>query len=125
MSLGHGPRPHPAVRLVRGALVQFHFSRGLLGTGEHAADHHTMRAGGERLGDIAGVANAAVANDRNTGALERLGNARYRAHLRHADSGDDSRRADRAGPDSHFDGIRPSLTRSSAASAVTMLPPIT
>ena len=40
-----------------------------------------------------------------SGALERLGHARDRADLRHADAGDDARGADRARSDADLDRV--------------------
>ena len=64
--LRHGAqRAHAAIGLVRSALVQLHLAGRLLGAGEHAADHDAVRAGGQRLGDVARVADAAVGDDRD------------------------------------------------------------
>src|SRR5205814_807392 len=47
-------RPHPAIELVRTALVENRLARALLGAGEEPADHYGTRAGGERLRHVAG-----------------------------------------------------------------------
>src|SRR6476661_8907196 len=64
-----------------------------------------MRAGGERLRDVARVADAAVGDRRHARALERLGNLGDRRDLRDADTRDDPRGADRAGTDAGLHAI--------------------
>src|SRR5262245_17986856 len=65
-ALIHGAdRAHAAVLLVGAAFPQDRFARALFGTGEQAADHDAVGAGGDRLGDVARVADAAVGNDRH------------------------------------------------------------
>jgi len=81
------------------------FAGRLLRAREHAADHHAVRSGRQRLGYIAGVAYSSVADHRHAGALQCLGDARDRADLRHADARYDPGRADRSGPDAHLDGV--------------------
>ena len=80
MALRHGAeRAHAAVGLVGSALVELHFAGGLLGAGEEAADHDRVRAGDDRLGDVAGEADTAVGDHRHVAVLERLGHVRHRA----------------------------------------------
>ena len=64
-----------------------------------------MRAGDQRLGDVAGEANAAVGDQRHAGALQRRGDVGDGGDLRHADTGDDARRADRARTDADLHAI--------------------
>ena len=62
-----------------------------------------------RLGDVAGVADAAVGDHRH---LVRRGRARAlgdRGDHRHADAGDDPGRADRAGADADLDRVDPEI----------------
>ena len=63
-----------------------------------------MRARGERLGDIAGIAHAAIGDQRHV--LERRRDVLDRGDLRHADAGDDARGADRARTDADLDAVR-------------------
>ena len=90
------------------------------------AEHHRVGTGGDRLGDVARVADAAVGDQRHAAAAERRGDVADRGDLRHADAGDDARGADRARADADLDAVgaarRPAPR---AASAVAMLPPIT
>ena len=58
--LHRAERAHAAVALVRAALVELDLAGRLVGAGEQAAEHHAGRAGGDRLRDVAGVADAAV-----------------------------------------------------------------
>src|SRR5476649_1588433 len=96
---------HAAIRFVAAALVQDHFARRLFGAGKHRAHHHGRRAGGQRLRDVARVADAAVGDARHAGAFQRFGHVRDRGDLRHADAGDDTRGADRARADADLDRI--------------------
>src|SRR5580704_648754 len=108
--LRHGAQgSHASIRLVRTTLVKLDFPRRFLGAGEHTADHHAVRACGERLGNVAGIANSTIADDRNARAFERLGHAGNGADLRDADTGDDPRSANGARADAHFDRISPML----------------
>ena len=66
-------RAHAAIGLVGAALVQIDLARALVGAGEQRADHRAVGAGGDRLGEIAGVADAAVGDDRHA---VRCGSAR-------------------------------------------------
>ena len=66
----HGAeRAHAAIGLVGAALVELDLAGRFLGAGEQAADHHAVRAGGDRLGDVAGIADAAIGDQRHAGAL--------------------------------------------------------
>src|SRR5476649_2459052 len=96
---------HAAIRFVAAALIQDHFARRLFGAGEHRAHHHGRRAGGQRLRDVARVADAAVGDARHARAFQRFGHVRDRGDLRHADAGDDTRGADRARADADLDRI--------------------
>ncbi len=64
-----------------------------------------MRTGGDRLRNISGKPNTAIGNDRHPGILEPGGNLGDGADLRHADPGDDARRADRARADTDLDAV--------------------
>ena len=103
--LHRADRAHAAVALVGAALEQLDLARRFLGAGEQAADHHRAGAGDQRLGDVAGVADAAVGDQRDA-ALEHLGHHRDRGDLRNADAGHDPRRADRAGADADLHRVR-------------------
>src|SRR4051812_42294836 len=104
-ALGHGAeRAHAAVALEAAAAVDDRLAGALGQAGEQAADHHAVGAGGDRLGDVAGVADAAVGDDRHP-AGRRLGRLVDRRDLRHADARDDPGGADRARPDPHLDRV--------------------
>src|SRR5690606_20593250 len=93
--LHRAQRTHAAVALVAAALEQLDLARGFLGAGEQAADHHRGRTGGDRLADVAGVADAAVGDQRDA-LLQRLGHQVDGGDLRHAHARDHARGADRA-----------------------------
>ena len=99
-------RAHAAIALVGAALVEEHLARALVGAGEQRADHHAVGAGGDRLGEVAGILDAAVGDDRHVRALRPASAAsRIGGELRHADAGDDAGGADRARPDADLDRV--------------------
>src|SRR5262249_38842213 len=91
--LHRAQRAHAAVLLVTLALAPDHVARRLVGPGQHRAEHHRVGAGCDRLRDVARGAEAAVADDGHAVAGRGLGDVVDRGHLRHADAGDDARRA--------------------------------
>src|SRR5690606_34099582 len=104
-ALLHGPdRAHAAVALVAAALVELGLARGLLGAGEQPADHDRGGAGGDGLADVAGVADAAVGDQRDA-VLERAGDHVDGGDLRHAHARHDAGGADGARPHAHLHGI--------------------
>ena len=68
-----------------------------------------MRAGNDRLGNVAGIPNATVRDDRHIAAADRLVDLGDGRNLRHADTGNDPRRADRAGTDTDLDAVGASV----------------
>ena len=58
-------RAHAAVGLVGAALVEEHLARRLVGAGEHGAQHRAVGPGGDRLGEVAREADAAVGDHRH------------------------------------------------------------
>src|SRR5690606_18091236 len=94
--LHRAQRTHAAVALVAAALEQLDLARGFLGAGEQAADHHRGGTGGDRLADVAGVADAAVGDQRDA-LLQRLGHQVDGGDLRHAHARDHAGGADRTG----------------------------
>mmetsp|Transcript_26318 Transcript_26318/g.62507 ORF Transcript_26318/g.62507 Transcript_26318/m.62507 type:complete len:641 (-) Transcript_26318:108-2030(-) len=106
-ALGHrAHRAHAAVALEGAALVEDGFARGFFGAGEGAAHHHAVGAGRDGLGQVTGVAHAAVGDDRHASALERRSDVVDRGDLRHAHAGDDARGADRTRADADLDAVR-------------------
>ncbi len=51
--------------------MQIDLAGAFVGAGQQAADHDAGCAGGERLGEIAGLLDAAVGDDRNVSRLSR------------------------------------------------------
>ena len=104
---GHRPdRAHAAIALVGAALVQEGLARRFLGSGEQRSDHHGRRARGQRLGDVAAGADAAVGDHRHAVLRRAFAAVHDRGQLRHADAGDDPGRADRARADADLDRVR-------------------
>src|ERR1035438_4596129 len=102
----HRPeRAHASISLVRCALIEFDVAWRFFGAGEHAANHDGVRPGYDRLGEIAGIADTAIRDQRHTRALERRSDISHRRDLWHADAGHDARGADGARADAHLDGI--------------------
>ena len=103
--LHRAQRTHAAVGLVRAALEQLDLARRLFGAGQQAAQHDRVGAGRDGLGDIAGVADAAIGDHRHVGRGQRGRHVVDRGDLRHADTGDDARGADRTGADADLDAV--------------------
>src|SRR5688572_1146250 len=102
-------RSHAPVHLVAAPLVQDDLARRLVGAREQAADHHRLRAGGDRLGDVARIFDATVGDQHRVRRRQRLGAVVDGGDLGDADAGDDARRADRARTDAHLDRVRARL----------------
>ena len=84
-----------------------------------------MRAGGNRLGEVAGIADTAIGDQRHAGAFERRSHVGHGSDLWHAHAGHDARGADGTWPDAHLDAVRTGIDQSLGSLGVTMLPPIT
>src|SRR5690606_18895747 len=111
-AFAHRPeRAHAAIGLVRAPLVDLDLARRLVGAGEQTPDHHRVRAGRDGLGDVAREPDAAVGDDADVRARERLGHVRYRRELRDAHARDDAGGADRAGADADLDRVRAGLAQ--------------
>src|SRR5690606_15875851 len=103
----HGAhRAHAPVLLEPLALVEDHVAGRLVDAGEQAAEHDRVRPGGDGLGDVAGVLDAAVGDDRGPVAGGGVGGVVHRGDLGDAHPGDDAGRADRPGADTHLHGVR-------------------
>jgi hypothetical protein len=79
----------------------------------------------KRLRNIAGETDAAVSDAWNAGALQCFRDIGDRGNLRHADAGNDTRRADRTGADTDLDAVGTMVSSACAAAAVAILPPMT
>ena len=64
---------HAAIGFVGTALEQLDLARRFFGAGEQAAQHHGMRTGGDRLGNVAGETHAAIGDQRHVGVRQRIG----------------------------------------------------
>src|SRR5438093_3761744 len=98
-------RSHAVVLLEALPAREDHVARRLVGSREQSARHHRIGARGDRLRDVARRAEPAVTDDRYA---VRLGGPRAvvdRRHLRDADAGDNTRGADRPGPDPNLDRV--------------------
>ena len=98
-------RTHAAVGLESAALVKNGFAGCFFRASEEAADHHAGRAGGDGFGDVAGIFDAAIGDDGNSGALGGARGFHDSGELRHACAGDDARGANRAGADADFESV--------------------
>src|SRR5690606_39671709 len=68
-------------------------------------NHHRVGTGNDCLGDVTGVLDATVANHRNARRAAGTRGLHDRRDLRDADTGDDTRGADRARPDTDLHRI--------------------
>src|SRR5690349_6338712 len=96
---------HAAIGFVGAALEELDLARGLRGAGKKRAEHHPMGAGGDRLCDVARVADAAIGDERDAAAVEGLGDVLDGRDLRYANAGDDARCADGARPDADLHAV--------------------
>ena len=72
---------------------------------EQRPHHDTMRAHGDGFGDVAGMTNAAIGNQRHARLMTHRGGGFDCAPLRHAHARHHASGADGARSDSHLDGI--------------------
>ena len=98
-------RAHAAVGLELLAVDEDELAGRLLAAGEQRADHDGVGTGHEGLGDVAGVLQAAVADERHAGGAAGQRGLVDGGDLRDADAGDDAGGADRARTDPDLDGI--------------------
>ena len=64
-AMNHRPeRPHPSISFVGSSLIQHSLARAFVQAGEQATHHDEVSPGGNRLGNISGVTNSTVGNDR-------------------------------------------------------------
>ena len=117
-ALLHGAdRAHAAVTLVAAALEQDHFTGRFFGACKHAAHHHGACACGNRLGDVAAVADAPVSDQRHARAFEGRGHAVNGHDLRHAHARHDAGGADGTGADTDLDAVGTRLNQGQSRSA--------
>ncbi|BBG30506.1 cation/multidrug efflux pump [Zymobacter palmae] len=110
--LGHGPHgTHTAVRFIGTALVQFDLTRCFFSTGQQATDHDAVGASNDDFGDITRETDTAVSDNRYAGVFQCFSDVGNGADLRHTDTRNDTRGADRTRADTHFDGVRASFNQ--------------
>jgi hypothetical protein len=108
----HGPdRTHAAIGLERAALVQIDLARAFIGACEQRADHTGGGAGGDRLGQIARILDAAIRDHRDIVLLGLVDRSHDGAQLRHADARDNAGGADRSRSDPDLDRIGTSINQ--------------
>ena len=115
--LHRAQRTHAPVRFVGASLVQLDFPGRLLGSGEQRSEHDHIRAGAQRLRDVARIADAAVGDQRNARFRQGLRHVHDRRYLRHADPGHHARRTDRARPDADLHAVRTVIDQGARAFA--------
>src|SRR5215203_4444242 len=109
---GHGAeRSHSAIRLELLAIDEDELTRALLTAGQQRAEHHRVGAGHQRLGDVTGVLQATVTDQRHTCRPAGQRGIVDRRYLRNSDTGYHARSADGARPDSDLDAVYPSLDK--------------
>src|SRR5450830_1420183 len=105
-TIGHRAQAtHAAVGFVAAALVQDHFAWCFFRTGKHGTHHDGRGTGCQCFRDIAREADAAVGDTRHTRAFQCFSHVRDGRDLRHADTSDDTRGADRARADADLDRV--------------------
>ena len=96
-------------------MIEEHLARRLLRAGESRAHHGHLGAGGQRLGEVSRVLDAAVGDHRRLTPLGRAGGFGDGGQLRHAHARHDAGGADGARADAHLDGVRPDVDQSPGA----------
>ena len=105
--LHRAERAHPAVGLVLLAGDEDQLTGRLGDAGQQRAEHHRVRADRDRLGDVAGVLQPAVADHRDSRpGRQALAASWIAVTCGHADPGDHPGGADRAGTDADLDRVR-------------------
>ena len=100
---------HATIYLVFSSLVQFECSRALIASGEHASHHAHIGSGCNCLGNISGVLDTAVCNNRNAVALGNLIAVHNGCNLRNTDSGNNTGRTDGSRSDTNLHCIYTSI----------------
>ena len=108
---------HTTVRFVRTALVEFDFARGFFGTCQHGAYHHGSSTCGDRFGDVTGETDAAVGDNRDTGAFQRFNRVRNGGDLRYTYASYDTSRTDGTRTDTHFNRAATGFSQGTSACA--------
>ena len=102
----HGAqRTHATVGFVGAPLEQLDLAWSFLGAREQAAQHHAIRTGSDRFGDVAGVTDAAIGDYRHAAAFQRLYHIGDGRNLWHTDAGDNAGGANRARADADLDRV--------------------
>ena len=96
---------HTAIRLEGAALIENCFAGRFLSAGEEAADHDAACAGSDGFGDIAGIFDATVGDDRNAGALCGARSFHDGGELGNSSSGDDTSGADGTRSDADLEAV--------------------
>src|SRR5688572_19465439 len=110
---GHGAeRSHAAIRLELLAVDEDQLTRALLTAGQQGTEHHRVGTGHQRLGDVAGVLQAAVTDQRHTRRAASQRGVVDRRYLWDSNTGYHARGADGAGTDSNLDAVHPSFNES-------------
>ena len=113
---GHGAQgAHAAVDLELAALVHLSVAGGLLAARQQGAQHDHVGAGGQGLGQIAGVLHAAVGDDGHAVLGGHAGGVIDSGDLGHADAGHHAGGADGAGADADLHAVGARLNEGAGA----------
>ena len=93
---------HAPVALELTTVIYNGVARTFLRSGHQRAHHHARPSGGQRLHDVARIAQSAVGNERHAGALQRTIHVVNGAQLGHANAGHHAGGADAAWTDAHL-----------------------
>ena len=104
-------RTHAAIRLEATPFVDDGLARALFGSSKHGANHDGVSTPRQGFHDVAGVANAAVGNDRHACAFEGRTDLHHRTQLGNTHTGDDTRGANGSRTDADFHGVHPGLDK--------------
>src|SRR5690606_14947754 len=98
-------RTHTTISLVSPPLIKLHFSGSLFCTGKHGTHHHGMSTGSYGLGDIAGITDTTVGDNRYVCTFQCRNDIGDSAHRRHTDTADNTGCTDRSRADTHLNSV--------------------
>lgn len=115
-ALGHGgKRTHAAISLEGTALIEDGLAGAFVDAGEEGTDHDAAGSGGDGLGDVSGILDTAVGDERDVvffGGAIGVGDS---GDLRNADSSNHAGGADGARSDANFDRVCAGFDQSEGA----------
>ena len=105
-------RSHSTIYFIFSSLIKFECSRALVASCEHASHHADIGTCCDGLGDISGIFDTAVCNDRDSVAVSHFITIHNCSNLRNTNTCNNTCCTDRSRSDTNFDCIYSSLDQS-------------